>query len=329
MLILTRHEVEALLPMSAAIEAVAEGFRRLASGAVTMPQRAATPIAPHNGLHLSMPAYVDGMGADGALTVKIVTVYGDNPARAGLPVIQGLLLLHDPTTGQPLALMDAEGLTAIRTGAASGVATEALARPDAAVLTLFGAGAQAGPQAEAVCAARAIRQIYVVTRTARRAAGFCADLAARLGIPVTPQPDIRAAVEAADVLCTATNSLTPLFDGAWLQPGTHINAVGAYTHTMRELDGTAVRRSRVIVDHRPAAQAEAGDIVLALAEGAIEEGHVAGSLGEVLLGAVPGRTAPDAITLFKSVGLAMQDAVTAAQVYARARAAGIGREIAL
>jgi ornithine cyclodeaminase/alanine dehydrogenase-like protein (mu-crystallin family) len=276
-----------------------------------------------------MPAFVEGVGEAGALAVKIVTVYGDNPARFALPTVQGLLLLHDARSGEPLALMDAEALTAIRTGAASGVATRALARSDASVLTLFGAGAQAAAQVEAVCMVRPIRQVYVVTRTGRRDAAFCASLRARLGMPVSPLRDAQAAVEAAEIICTATNSPTPLFDGRWLRSGMHINAIGAYTRRMRELDGEAVSRSRVIVDHRPAAQAEAGDLVLALEEGAIDEEHVAGSLGEVLAGIVPGRTTGDEITLFKSVGLAMQDAVTAAQVYARAVTGGRGQEIAL
>jgi alanine dehydrogenase len=329
MLVLTRHDVEMLLPMSVALQAVAEGFRRLATGGVTMPQRAATPIAPYNGLHLSMPAFVDGIGEEGVLTVKLVTVYVDNPARFHLPAIQGLLLLHDASTGQPLALMDAEALTAIRTGAASGVATRVLARPNASTLALFGAGAQAGAQVEAVCAVRPIRQVYVVTRTGKRDAAFCAELSARLAVAAAPLRDVRAAVEAADVICTATNSATPIFAGEWLRPGAHINAIGAYTRTMRELDGTCIARSRVIVDHRPAAQAEAGDILLAQAEGAVGEDVIVGALGEVLTGAVAGRTTPDEITLFKSVGLAMQDAVTAAQVYARAMDQGWGQEVAL
>jgi len=333
MLVLTRQEVAQLLTMPAAMAAVATGFRRLAQGAAVMPQRAATPIAPHHGLHLTMPVFVEGVGPDsldlgGALTVKIVTVYGDNPGR-GLLTIQGLLLLHDAATGAALALMDAEHLTAVRTGAASGVATQALARPDASVVTIFGAGAQAGPQLEAVCAARPIRQIYVVTRTGQRDAAFAAAMRERLGLPVTPTTDRRAAVEAADILCTATNSATPVFDGAWLRPGAHINAVGAYTRTLRELDAATVARSRVIVDHRPAAAAEAGDILLAQADGAIGPDHVAGSLGDVLLGTVPGRTAPDEITLFKSVGLAVQDAVVAAEVYAAALAQGMGQTVSL
>ena len=333
MLILSRSDIEHLLTMPATLDAVEASFRRLAAGEVVMPQRAATPIAPHKGLHLSMPAFVgnvDGVTAgDGVLSIKVVTVFGDNGAHYGQPTIQGVLLLHDARTGAAVAVMDAEHLTAMRTGAAAGVATRALARPDAATVTIFGAGAQAGPQLQAVCAVRPIRQAYVVTRTGSRDAAFCATMAAQLGIAVTPRRDVQAAVEAADVICTATNSSTPLFPGEWLRPGVHINAIGAYTRAMRELDGVAMRRAHVVVDHLPAAQAEAGDILLAQAEGAIGADHVAGSLGQLLAGEIAGRTAPDQITLFKSVGLAMQDAVTAAWVYRAALAQGRGTKVNL
>jgi ornithine cyclodeaminase/alanine dehydrogenase-like protein (mu-crystallin family) len=333
MLILSRSDMEELLTMPAAINAVEEAFRRLAAGQVVMPQRAATPIAPHNGLHLSMPAFVgevNGVTAgDGVLTIKVVTVFGDNPARYGQPTIQGLLLLHDARTGAAMALMDAEFLTAMRTGAAAGVATRLLARPDSSTVTLFGAGVQAGPQLMAVCAVRPIQRAYVVTRTGRRDADFCAAMSEQLGIAVTPVRDVRAAVAAADVICTATNSSTPLFPGEWLRPGVHINAIGAYTRTMRELDGVAVRRAHVVVDHLPAAQAEAGDILLAQAEGAIGADHVVGSLGQLVVGEIAGRTSLEQITLFKSVGLAMQDAVTAAGVYKAAVERGVGQRVVL
>jgi alanine dehydrogenase len=328
MLLLTRQDVAHLLTMPAAISASAQAFLRLAQGATVMPQRAATPVVPHHGLHLTMPVFVEGIGRDGALSVKIVTVFGDNPGR-GLPTIHGLLLLHDAATGAPVALMDAEYLTAVRTGAASGLATQTLARPDACVVTMFGTGAQAGSQLEAVCAVRPIRQIYVVSRTGQRDAAFAEAMTARLDLPVTPTTDRRAAVAAADIICTATNSRDPVFDGAWVRLGTHINAVGAYTRTMRELDAKTVARSRVIVDYRPAAAAEAGDILLAQGDGVIGPDHIAGSLGDVLVGSVPGRTSPEEITLFKSVGLAVQDATVAALVYSAAREQGRGIEIDL
>jgi alanine dehydrogenase len=328
MLILDRHDVERLLTMPVAIAAVEKAFRQLASGQVVMPQRVATAVAPHHGLHLSMPAFVGGdAGNPGALSIKIVTVFGDNPDRYQLPTIQGLLLLHDARTGQLLAMMDAEYLTAMRTGAASGVATQALARPDARTVTLFGAGAQAAPQLAAVCAVRPIEQIFVITRTPATAAAFAARMSAKLGLPVIAATDVQQAVTAADILCTATNSVTPLFPGAWLRPGVHINAVGAYTAQMRELDGTALARSRLFVDRRQAAATEAGDLLLAQAEGAVGQDHVAGELGELLLGRVAGRRTPAEITLFKSVGLAMQDTVTAAEVYRAALAQDLGRDI--
>ena len=323
MLILSRHDVEVLLTMPAVIDAVAGGFRQLAAGAVTMPQRLATHIEPHNGLHLAMPAFV--AGAPGALTIKIVTVYGDNPTRHHEPTIQGVVLVHDPQTGRPLALMDAEHLTAMRTGAASGVATQHLARPDAATVTIFGAGAQAGPQLEAVCAVRPIHQAFVFSRD--NADTFAERMTARLGIPVIPLSDERAAVEAADIICTATNSAEPLFDGAWLRPGTHINAIGAYQRTMRELDTTTMLRSRVFVDGRQAALTEAGEIMIPFAEGLYSPDQVAGELGDVLLGRIAGRTAPEEITVFKTVGMAVQDAVTAPLVLRLAIERGLGTRV--
>ena len=330
MLILTRRDVASLLTMDDALVAVEEGFRRLALGDVVMPQRLATPLAAHGGLHLAMPAFVGGgVGRPGTLAVKIVTVYGENGARFGLPTIQGVLLLHDARSGELLAMLDAEHLTAVRTGAASGVATKYLARPDAETALVFGTGALAPYQLAAVCAVRPIRRALVVSRTGEGDGAFCTRVQQELDLPVEPARHIRAAVEAADVICTATTSAEPLFDGAWLRPGTHVNGVGSYTRAMRELDTTAIRRSRVFVDHAQAAQAEAGDIVIPLAEGAIGPDHVAGELGQVVAGMIPGRTSPGEITVFKSVGLAMQDAVTAARVYAAAQARGMGRPIAL
>lgn len=331
MLILSRHDVEALLTMEDALGAVEEGFRQLALGTVAMPQRPATTVAPHNGLHLAMPAYVGG-DVD-ALTVKIVTVYGENLPKYNLPTIQGVLLVHDARTGQVLALLDAEHLTATRTGAASGVATNYLARADAATVTLFGAGALGPGQLTAVCAVRPIERAYLITRSGAKDADFCTQISKQLGIDVhatggSPQ-GAQHAIEQSDIICTATNSPTPLFDGNWLKPGAHINAVGAYTSKMRELDTTTIQRSRVFVDRHEAARAEAGDLCIPIANGELTYEHVAGELGEVIAGTLPGRTGDDEITLFKSVGLALQDAVTAKRIYLAAIAQKIGTEVTL
>lgn len=327
MLILSRHDVETLLTIADALGAVEEGFRQLALGNVAMPQRNATPITTHNGLHLAMPAHVGG--EVDALTIKIVTVYGDNLTQYNLPTIQGVLLVHDARNGQVLALMDAEHLTAMRTGAASGVATKFLARPDAETVTLFGAGALGPGQLAAVCAVRPIKHAYLVTRSGAKDATFCTQMTEQLGIEVQPAPDVREAVAEADIICTATNSPTPLFDGQWLRPGTHINAVGAYTAQMRELDTTTIQRSRVFVDRHEAARTEAGDICIPIANGELTYEHVAGELGAVVTGAVTGRSNDKEITLFKSVGLAMQDAVTAKQIYLAAVAQGLGTKVEL
>jgi ornithine cyclodeaminase/alanine dehydrogenase len=316
--------------MEDAIAAVAEGYRQLALGNVTMPQRVATAVEPHNGVHLSMPAFVGGEGeGPGTLAIKIVTVFSDNPARYGEPTIQGVVLLHDAATGQPLALMDAEHLTAMRTGAASGVSTQLLARPEARVATVLGAGVQAATQLLAVCTVRPIARAFVFSLNAEGDQEFARRMSAQLGIPVERAPDLRSAVTAADVICTATNSKEPLFDGAWLPAGVHINGIGSYTRAMRELDTMTIVRSRLFVDGRTAAQTEAGDVVIPIAEGAITDDHIVGEIGAVLLGRVAGRISPADITVFKSVGMAVQDAVTAPLVYRRALEQGLGQRVAL
>jgi alanine dehydrogenase len=330
MLVLSRQDVEKLLTMADAIAAVEDGYRQLASGNVTMPQRVATNVEPHNGIHLSMPAFVGGSGDEpGTLAIKIVTVFSDNPLRYGEPTIQGVVLLHDARTGKPLALMDAEQLTAMRTGAASGVGTKLLARANSTVATILGSGAQAGTQLLAVCTVRPIQRALVYSLRPDQDLAFCQRMSNLLGIPVERAPDMRTAVENADVICTATNSNTPLFDGAWLHPGTHINGIGSYTRTMRELDTTTMVRSRVYVDGLTAAQTEAGDILIPIAEGAMTYDHVIGEIGAVLLGDAIGRMSPADITVFKSVGMAVQDAVTAPIVYHRAIEQGLGQQVEL
>jgi ornithine cyclodeaminase/alanine dehydrogenase-like protein (mu-crystallin family) len=330
MLLLTRSDVKRLMSMNDALEAVESGFRALHAGEVLMPQRLALAIpgAGAGGLHLSMPAYTGGEAP--ALSVKIVTVFPDNPSQHTVPTIQGVVLLHDAATGAPLALMDAEELTALRTGAASGVATRWLAREDAANLLMIGAGALARTQIEAVCAVRSIRHVTVASASGKRDGEVCQWVREHLGIAAEPARALREAIATADIICTATNTDQPLFDGAWIKPGAHLNLVGAYTRRLREVDPITVTRARVIVDRLEAARTEAGDIVQAAEEtGVAPESLIAGELGAVVAGALPARTDPDEITLFKSVGLAMQDVVCAARVYRSALAEGAGTHIDL
>jgi alanine dehydrogenase len=323
-LLLTRKDVQAVLTMEEAIAAVEEGFRQLALGNVVMPQRTVIPIPDHHGIHLGMPAYVGGAG--GSLALKVVTVYHDNPSKYGLPTTIGTLLLNDPRTGALVAIMDAGFLTAMRTGAASGVATKYLAREDASSVGVFGAGVQARTQLMAVCAVRSIQRAAVYDLSAELRDRYAAEMSGRLSIPVEAVGDPRACVQN-DVVVAASSSGTPVFEGAWLAPGTHINGIGSHTPGTRELDTETIRRAKVVPDYVPACLAEAGDLIIPLWEGAIIQDHIHASLGEVVAGLKPGRESAEEITLFKSVGLAVQDAVTAARVYQLAEAAGVGVQI--
>jgi ornithine cyclodeaminase/alanine dehydrogenase-like protein (mu-crystallin family) len=335
MLIITREELRRAVPMERAIDAVADAFAQLSSGQAEVPLRPHIAIPPQQALALVMPAYLAGGGdaaQGGMLGVKALTLFPHNPERHGLPAINALVLLFDTGNGLPLALLDGGYLTALRTGAASGAATQLLARGDARVLALFGAGAQALPQAWAVCAARPIERIWIFNRTTAHAERLAAELRAFGGpIPadVRVAPAAPAALAEADIVCCATASPTPVFDDADLRPGTHVNGVGSYRPTMQEVPVATVARARVVVDQRRAAWAEAGDLVIPRDQGLITEDHLAAELGEVVLGRAPGRTDPDQITFFKSVGNAVQDVAVAQLAYARARELGIGSEVTL
>jgi ornithine cyclodeaminase/alanine dehydrogenase-like protein (mu-crystallin family) len=328
MLIITRDELRRAAPMDRAIDAVASAFAQLSSGQAEVPLRPHVAIPPAEGLLLVMPAY---LASSGGLGVKALTLFPRNAAQ-GLPTINALVLLFDAANGLPLALMDGGYLTALRTGAASGAATRLMARDDARVLALFGAGAQALPQASAVCVARAIERVWIVNRSAQRAARLAGELRA-LGAPIPADvrvaPNARAALAEADVVCCATASPTPVFDDADLRPGTHINGVGSYRPTMQEIPAATVARARVVVDQRRAAWAEAGDLVIARDQGLIDEAHVAAELGEIVLRRAAGRTSADQVTFFKSVGNAVQDVAVAQVAYARARELGLGNEVQL
>lgn len=322
---LTRQDVESVLTMEDAIAAVEAGFRQLALGDVEMPQRLSLGVAKYSTWGAAMPAYVGG-DID-SLGLKLVTLARDNPSQRGLPAILATVLLLDPESGQVQAIMEGAFLTAMRTGAGSGVATRYLARRDASVVTVFGAGVQARTQLAAVCAVRPIRRALVIARSLESARRFADEMAGQLGIVIEPAEDVRAAVESADVIVAATSAHEPLFDGRWLRPGTHINGVGSHMPKVRELDTATIQRSKVVADQTAACLAEAGDLIIPIQEGAITEAHIYADLGEIVAGLKPGRTSEDEITLFKSVGLAIQDVATAALVYEKARAAGVGQDL--
>ncbi|MDP9273349.1 MAG: ornithine cyclodeaminase family protein [Chloroflexota bacterium] len=298
-------------PIDELLDAVEDAYRDVAAGRDRSPIR--SRVEDPNGDLLVMPGLREG-GA--GTSVKVVTVVPANAER-GLPTVQAVVLWLDTTTGEPIAVLDGTALTAMRTGAASGVGTRLLARPDASVLAVIGAGGQADWQVRAVSAARPIREVRVFSRTPSGRDAFAARLRADLGsaIRVIAAPSAEAAIRAADVVCCATTSSEPVFDAAWLTPGAHVNGIGAFRLGMVELPAELFSRATLVaVDSRDAALAEAGDLVAA-----IESGHFAAdSLVEI--GTVDRSWAlnrdPEAITVFKSVGLAIQD-VAAAEVVMR------------
>ena len=325
-LLLTRADVQSALSMTDAIDAVEEAFRQQQLGNAQLPLRTPIRIPQHHGLVLFMPAYIGG--EMDALGMKVVTVYPDNPAQHGLPTILATVLLNDPRTGKLVAMMDGAYLTALRTGAASGVATKHLARANARVVGMFGAGIQARTQLMAMCAVRPITEVRVYEPAPDVARSFCDDMAASLKITARQVMEPREAVAGCDIVIAATTSKMPIFDGAWLEPGTHINGIGSHSLDARELDSTTIKRSKVVVDLRSAALAEAGDLVTPINAGEISADHIYADLGAIVTGK-PGRTDDSEITLFKSVGLAIQDVSAAIKVYQLARAKGIWQEVNL
>jgi ornithine cyclodeaminase/alanine dehydrogenase len=271
-----------------------------------------------------MPAYLQEMGA---LACKVVTVYKNNPKRFNMPVIFGKVLLQDPDTGDVICIMDGGYLTAVRTGAGSGVATKYLARTDAGqVVGIYGAGVQARTQLWAVAEARDLSKALVYDVSDEAVDGFIAGMGEKLRKPIVKAASPDDLLEA-DIICAATSSPTPLFDGSKVREGTHINGIGSHTPNARELDTEIIKRSKLVGDSREACFSEAGDIMIPLQEGAIGESHFFAELGEVVIGRKEGRVNDSEITLFKSNGLAIQDAATAKLVYDKAVEAGIGTEI--
>jgi alanine dehydrogenase len=326
--ILNAQEIRQSLPMPAAIAGMKQAYAQLSAGQATLPLRTQLPVPTHAGVAIFMPAY---LAASDDLAVKVVSVYPQNPQR-GQPTIYATVLVLDAATGRPLALMEGGTLTAIRTGAGAGAATDVLARPDAAIVAIFGSGVQARTQLEAVCAVRPIQQVRVYSPNLAHAEAFARDMAGR-GAPIPTAIEVaatpRAAVLGAHIICAATTATTPVFAGRDLQPGTHINAVGSFTPQMQEVDVDTIRRSLVVVDARPAVLAEAGDLLIPLAAGDIGEDHIHAELGEILNGQKNGRTHPHQITYFKSVGIAVQDAVAARLALVGAEAAGLGTLVEL
>lgn len=321
MRILSADDVRAALPMSEAIEAVRRGFIALSAEQATVPVRSSLPMP--GGVVLYMPAHLHSASVS---TVKIVSVYADNAVH-NLPVVMANVLVLDAETGETLALMDGTSLTALRTGAASGLATDLLARSDSKVLGVIGAGAQAWTQIEAVCAVRRIEVIRIFSLKNAQA------MAERLrvaypNIKIVVAPNAPGALNDADIIVTATNSKTPVAHRADVVDGAHINGVGSFTPHMQEIAADIVVDAKVVVDHRESAWEEAGDLIIPRDKGLIDEAYVYAEIGEIAALLKPGRVNPDEITFFKSVGNAVQDAAAAEQVLMVAEERNLGNVIA-
>jgi ornithine cyclodeaminase len=321
LLILTHTEIAELLPMRACIEVMAEALTALARGEVHQPQRMIVRPPEASELLALMP--VHRAGSSPIFGLKAICVFPDNPAR-GLDAHQGGVLLFDGATGEPLALLNASAITAIRTAAVSGVATRLLARADACELALIGAGVQARTHLAALACVRELRRARVVSREREHAEQFVAEMQPQCSFPVEAVASAAAAVRDADLIVTATSAHAPVLQREWIAAGAHINAVGTYSAAAREIDGATMAAASLFVDRREAAMIEAGDYVLARAEGAITDEHIRAELGEVLTGAKQGRTSAQEITLFKSLGLAVEDLAAAEYLYNQARAQGAG-----
>lgn len=313
--ILTAADIRSALSMTAAIDAVARAYGQLSAGKATMPLR--SRLHTQKGVTLLMPAHLHETGD---FAVKIVSVYTDNP-KLGLPTVAATVLALDPETGMPLALMEGDSLTALRTGAAGGVAARYLARSDAKTVALFGAGVQARAQLQAAMAVREIEMVFIVDPVETAAQRLATEIRTWPAAPeVLPADSPQAAVAQADIVLAATTTTTPLFDGNDLKPGTHVTGVGSFTPQMQEIDENTIDRARVVVDQREAAMAEAGDII-------IGQAVIDAEIGEIINGDKPGRQNDEEITFFKSVGLAVQDAVTAAAALKAAEEKGLGTVI--
>jgi ornithine cyclodeaminase/alanine dehydrogenase-like protein (mu-crystallin family) len=329
LLVLSDADVHAVLGYPECAAAMREALTALATGRAQQPLRSVIRPDGAAGLMALMPSYLSaadstaGNPASGAYGLKAICVTPSNPA-AGLDTHQGIVLVSDDRTGEPLAVLNASAVTEIRTAAVSVLATDLLAAPGADTLAVIGTGVQARSHVLALDQTRQLAEIRVAGRNLARAQAFAASLAGQTRAPLRPAGQAEEAVAGAGLIVTATSSATPVLDRAWIGPGTHINAVGACLPQLRELDTATVAAGALFADRRDSLLAESGDYLLAAAEGAVGPGQVRAELGELLTGTAPGRAGPDEITIFESLGLAIEDLAAARLAYAAAREAGRG-----
>lgn len=320
-LVLSYEEVEELLPMKECIALMRDALIGLAAGNAHQPLR--TIIRPPGaaGVMGLMPSYISGDHA--AFGLKAICVMPGNPAR-GLDTHQGGVLLFSADTGELLALMNASAITSIRTAAVSAVATDLLARKDASDLAIIGAGVQARSHLYAMSAVRSVKRCRIASRRIEHARKFVEEMNREFRFPLEPLASVEEALSGADLIVTATSAVEPIVQREWISPGAHLNVVGACTPHAREVDGATMAASSLFVDRRESTVNESGDYLLALREGAIGPDHICAEVGEVLTGEKPGRTSPEEITLFKSLGIGIEDLAAAEYLYRKARESNTG-----
>jgi len=322
-LMLSRANLENVLTMEATIEALDQAFRELTQGTAMIIPRSSIVFPKQEGWIGIMPASVMN-----SFSTKIVTLYKRNLEK-NLPTIMGTIVLNDPETGEVLSIMDGTYITAIRTGALGGLAAKYLSRKDSKTVGIFGAGTQARTQLAALIEVRKISRAFVYDSVPERTKAFATEMREKLKIPIEVAENPRTLLQASDIVVTVSTSSVPVFSGADLKHGTHVNAFGNFKTDEREIDTETIVRSKVFVDLEEAALAEAGDIVIPIKEGRFRKEQIAGSIGEVLVGSKPGRTSNEEITLFKSVGLGIQDCAAATVAYRNALQKKVGTNIKL
>ncbi|HEX6173356.1 MAG TPA: ornithine cyclodeaminase family protein [Candidatus Binatia bacterium] len=325
MLVLSEKQVEALIEIDELIAALERAHIQYSTGGAVMPVRLVVPLPQIDGRITSMPGFLN---EDQALGMKVVTYFHNNP-KQNLPSILATIMLFSAESGKMIAVMDGSYITAIRTACASAMASKVLSNPTASELGILGAGVQAKAHLTALARVRKIRRIKIYSPSGTSAGRVKQEVEPHLGVAIEVANSAEEAVRGADLIVTATTAKQPILAAQWLKPGAHINAVGSHRPDLRELDGTTVARSRVFVDSREAIMAECGDVLLALAEKSISADHVQAEIGEVLAGTKPGRTGAEEVTLYKSVGIAIQDVATAHLVYHKALQRGVGTDVAV
>jgi len=323
--LLSEQDVRIVLPLHDLIDAMETALAGFSSHEVTQPLRTVIEIGLQKAFVGIMPAFIT---EPATLGTKVVSVFGSNTA-VGLPTHLATIVLLDPMTGELLAIMDGRFITESRTAAVSAVSVKRLARPDAARLAIIGSGVQARSHLEAIGSVRPLQEVRVWSRSLENRVAFAREMRARTKAPINVAASAKDAVTGADLIVLATASREPVIQSGWIANGAHVCAVGACRPDQREMDTALVRRGRLFVDSRTGALAEAGDVIIPMKEGAFDESHLAGELGDVILGRAAGRTSADEVTIFKSLGMAVEDVAAAHLAYVKAAERGLGRGFVL